>query len=163
MNVQGISTEAIMAAAAAATAEQMELVTEKSAIESSSLSTKVAKQKQHRPRSRLGCIGCKKSKVKCDEKQPACSRCVKRGSECIYPLKVSIQRPLGEELDENKAINYYGVVTKYSDIPLLDETKEYVEKPKQVKSLAFIKDLIDKVNSNSITTKDFDQVVKKQE
>jgi hypothetical protein len=34
--------------------------------------------------SRRGCVQCKKSHVKCDEKSPACSRCLKKGIECNY-------------------------------------------------------------------------------
>ncbi|ODQ65908.1 hypothetical protein NADFUDRAFT_82835 [Nadsonia fulvescens var. elongata DSM 6958] len=40
-------------------------------------------------RSRNGCVTCRKSKVKCDEKLPACSRCTRRNEadKCIYLSK----------------------------------------------------------------------------
>ncbi|RAH75402.1 Zn(II)2Cys6 transcription factor domain-containing protein [Aspergillus aculeatinus CBS 121060] len=36
------------------------------------------------PRSK-GCLMCRRSKVKCNEGHPQCSRCVRRGTECSYP------------------------------------------------------------------------------
>ena len=37
-------------------------------------------------KSRLGCISCKKRKVKCDEARPACGTCQLRSVVCEYPL-----------------------------------------------------------------------------
>lgn len=38
-------------------------------------------------RSRGGCINCKKSKIKCDEKKPMCGQCAKKGrDDCAYAL-----------------------------------------------------------------------------
>ncbi|VUC35785.1 unnamed protein product [Clonostachys rosea] len=31
-----------------------------------------------------GCLQCKAKKVKCDQLQPQCSRCLKKGTECVY-------------------------------------------------------------------------------
>lgn len=42
------------------------------------------KKKKSTDYSRRGCLQCKKSHVKCDEKFPTCSRCLKRGTECNY-------------------------------------------------------------------------------
>ncbi|PYH80492.1 hypothetical protein BO82DRAFT_403280 [Aspergillus uvarum CBS 121591] len=36
------------------------------------------------PRSK-GCLMCRRSKVKCNEVHPQCSRCARRGTECSYP------------------------------------------------------------------------------
>ncbi|KAF2761725.1 hypothetical protein EJ05DRAFT_482568 [Pseudovirgaria hyperparasitica] len=36
------------------------------------------------PKSHLGCRQCKKRKVKCDEKTPACSACIRRREACSY-------------------------------------------------------------------------------
>ncbi|KAJ5534747.1 hypothetical protein N7527_001001 [Penicillium freii] len=33
-------------------------------------------------RSRSGCKACRQRRVKCDEKQPLCSACVRRGNKC---------------------------------------------------------------------------------
>ncbi|KAF2103361.1 hypothetical protein NA57DRAFT_72337 [Rhizodiscina lignyota] len=41
-------------------------------------------RKQH-AKSRTGCDSCKKRKIKCDEKIPICSACVRRKEECIRP------------------------------------------------------------------------------
>ncbi|KAI3572650.1 hypothetical protein IWW34DRAFT_708134 [Fusarium oxysporum f. sp. albedinis] len=35
-------------------------------------------------KSRLGCRVCKQRKVKCDERKPACDRCVTAGRQCSY-------------------------------------------------------------------------------
>jgi hypothetical protein len=51
--------------------------------------------KPKRGRSRLGCLNCKKSKVKCDEVHPSCSRCIKRGTHCSYPVQFAFQIPAG--------------------------------------------------------------------
>ncbi|KAF2689077.1 hypothetical protein K458DRAFT_123548 [Lentithecium fluviatile CBS 122367] len=36
-------------------------------------------------KSKLGCISCKKRKVKCQETWPSCANCIKRGCPCRYP------------------------------------------------------------------------------
>ncbi|KAJ3492193.1 hypothetical protein NLG97_g5450 [Lecanicillium saksenae] len=45
---------------------------------------KYIKRKSHR-KSRGGCLGCKLSRVKCDEGKPACTRCRRCNAECQYP------------------------------------------------------------------------------
>ncbi|KAL4790104.1 hypothetical protein BDV19DRAFT_373012 [Aspergillus venezuelensis] len=40
-------------------------------------------RKSHR-KSRLGCVNCKKRKIKCDEARPTCGNCSKRGLPCDY-------------------------------------------------------------------------------
>lgn len=52
----------------------------------------VDKIKPKRGRSRLGCNNCKKSKVKCDEIHPSCTRCTKRGTVCSYPIQFAFQK-----------------------------------------------------------------------
>lgn len=52
-----------------------------------------------KPRSRLGCNGCKKLKIKCDEIKPTCSRCQKRGIKCVYSFEMVFQN---QNLVENK-------------------------------------------------------------
>ncbi|KAI9724517.1 MAG: hypothetical protein M1812_000585 [Candelaria pacifica] len=39
-----------------------------------------------RPKSHLGCLPCKKRKIKCDEGRPQCKRCIKRGVDCQYQV-----------------------------------------------------------------------------
>ncbi|KAF2416084.1 hypothetical protein EJ08DRAFT_119450 [Tothia fuscella] len=36
-------------------------------------------------KSKLGCLECKRRKIKCDEKRPACSRCILSLNNCLYP------------------------------------------------------------------------------
>lgn len=64
-------------------------------------------------RSRLGCIHCKKSKVKCDEIHPSCSRCLKRGIHCSYPFQVSFEKSMGISQVEKTSLNTskYGKIT----------------------------------------------------
>ncbi|KAG0675811.1 hypothetical protein C6P40_001551 [Pichia californica] len=52
-----------------------------------------------KPRSRLGCNGCKKLKIKCDEIKPTCSRCQKRGIKCVYSFEMVFQN---QSLVQNK-------------------------------------------------------------
>ncbi|KAK6206389.1 hypothetical protein QIS74_13560 [Colletotrichum tabaci] len=40
-------------------------------------------RRSHR-KSRLGCVFCKRRKIKCDEKRPACTQCAKRSLRCVY-------------------------------------------------------------------------------
>lgn len=40
-------------------------------------------RKPHR-KSKLGCTGCKAKRVKCDEKKPSCTRCVRTKADCVY-------------------------------------------------------------------------------
>ncbi|TID31096.1 hypothetical protein CANINC_000340 [Pichia inconspicua] len=146
----------VVAVAAAATKE-----TDDSGATSSDYTTssKVLKNKQ-KSRSRLGCISCKKSKVKCDEKQPKCSRCSKSGRECVYPVKLAVKKIQEAPSKENTATKYYGVIAKYSDIPVSDQTKEYILKSHQSKSLSFVQNLVNKVNICQNEYKNFDDVFK---
>ncbi|KAL0573941.1 hypothetical protein V5O48_008010 [Marasmius crinis-equi] len=49
----------------------------------STTSERTRKIRTHR-KSRLGCIQCKKRRVKCDEKRPVCGSCERRRTECIF-------------------------------------------------------------------------------
>ncbi|KAI2469030.1 hypothetical protein F4781DRAFT_422210 [Annulohypoxylon bovei var. microspora] len=40
-----------------------------------------------------GCVQCKSRKVKCDQEQPICARCRKKGHECIYRHLISSYNP----------------------------------------------------------------------
>ncbi|KAF2268162.1 hypothetical protein CC78DRAFT_510601 [Lojkania enalia] len=44
-----------------------------------------ARKRRGHTKSRLGCISCKKRKIKCQETWPSCANCVKRGCACRYP------------------------------------------------------------------------------
>ncbi|KAJ6032269.1 hypothetical protein N7540_003001 [Penicillium herquei] len=44
-------------------------------------------------KSRRGCVQCKERHVKCDELQPTCSLCVRRGLSCIYVAPRPRKRP----------------------------------------------------------------------
>lgn len=52
-----------------------------------------------KPRSRLGCNSCKKQRYKCDELKPVCSRCEKRGLNCVYSFEMVFQNQI---LAQNK-------------------------------------------------------------
>lgn len=65
-------------------------------------------------KSRNGCTSCKRRRIKCDEKQPACSRCWEKGVTCQYPgspephdlAQSSLPTPPDdEETNEDGAIN----------------------------------------------------------
>ncbi|KAJ5288590.1 hypothetical protein N7478_001620 [Penicillium angulare] len=44
-------------------------------------------------KSRRGCVQCKERHVKCDERRPTCSLCVRRGLSCIYVAPRPRKRP----------------------------------------------------------------------
>ncbi|KAH7090490.1 hypothetical protein FB567DRAFT_519984 [Paraphoma chrysanthemicola] len=48
-------------------------------------SDRMLRQRRGHTKSRLGCITCKKRKVKCSETWPSCTNCTKRGAICRYP------------------------------------------------------------------------------
>ncbi|KAI1261164.1 hypothetical protein F5Y18DRAFT_210968 [Xylariaceae sp. FL1019] len=37
------------------------------------------------PRSKTGCLTCRKRHIRCDERHPSCSRCERQGMRCIWP------------------------------------------------------------------------------
>lgn len=49
-------------------------------------SKNMAKQPAKRRRSRFGCHACKKAKIKCDEKRPICTNCLKFHRHCDYSI-----------------------------------------------------------------------------
>ncbi|ORX34050.1 hypothetical protein BD324DRAFT_194161 [Kockovaella imperatae] len=50
-------------------------------------------------RSRKGCMTCRRTRVKCDERRPICGRCLARTATCVYnedpsPQRHRVQRPI---------------------------------------------------------------------
>lgn len=72
-----------------------------------------------KPRSRLGCNGCKKLKIKCDELKPTCGRCAKRGVECVYSFELIFQ-------NQSLAQNRCSLRIKDGEL-LKSEEREYLE------------------------------------
>lgn len=153
------TNDTIKEAVAVATASSKKINESGKKSSSHTTSSRVNKNKQ-KPRSRLGCIACKKSKIKCDEKQPKCTRCMKSGRECVYPTKLTALKPLENPPDETKQMQYYGVMEKYSDIPISEQDKAYLLKSNHIKSISFMKDLINSVSSSHSKYKNFDDVLK---
>lgn len=77
--------------------------------------------KPKRGRSRLGCNNCKKSKVKCDEIHPSCTRCTKRGTICSYPVQFAFQKASGVAA---KDIPKYGLSKKIIKLQTLSYNPE---------------------------------------
>lgn len=91
-----------------------------------------------KPRSRLGCNGCKKLKTKCDEIKPTCSRCAKRNIKCIYSFEMLLQNP--KLMREKKKL-------KIKDLELLQSDE------KRLRRLALLKstqDLNKKICENDV-------------
>ncbi|ODV75979.1 Zn(II)2Cys6 transcription factor domain-containing protein CYBJADRAFT_165353 [Cyberlindnera jadinii NRRL Y-1542] len=44
-------------------------------------------------RSRMGCLSCKKLKIKCDEAKPSCEYCTHTSRICVYPVVVDKKKP----------------------------------------------------------------------
>ncbi|PYI02533.1 putative C6 finger domain protein [Aspergillus sclerotiicarbonarius CBS 121057] len=49
-----------------------------------SIKTRPRARRSH-PKSRLGCLSCKRRRIKCDEQKPICSTCHFRSTSCAYP------------------------------------------------------------------------------
>ncbi|KAF2664883.1 hypothetical protein BT63DRAFT_428838 [Microthyrium microscopicum] len=45
--------------------------------------------RQYHTKSRLGCLTCKRRKVRCDQTQPICNHCTRLGKECVYTARAS--------------------------------------------------------------------------
>lgn len=58
-------------------------------------------------KSRSGCLTCKSRHIRCDEFQPKCRNCAKRGCPCSYP---SSRRPLNEK-EANIDVSWQPVTT----------------------------------------------------
>ncbi|VEU19704.1 DEKNAAC100319 [Brettanomyces naardenensis] len=54
-------------------------------------------RRKRRKYSRNGCLSCKKRKIKCDEKLPACSRCSRLHLDCVYYRVFKFQPALKDE------------------------------------------------------------------
>lgn len=54
-----------------------------------------------RSRSRNGCLLCKRSKVKCDENKPTCSRCQEKNFKCVYSHGGKRHTYLSDELSDD--------------------------------------------------------------
>ncbi|KAF8312619.1 hypothetical protein DL93DRAFT_1292897 [Clavulina sp. PMI_390] len=57
------------------------------------------------------CYQCRKHKVKCDGSKPVCSRCLNRNTECVYPSRVAVRRPITQTL-QARALELEAIVTK---------------------------------------------------
>ncbi|KAJ5632889.1 hypothetical protein N7490_009228 [Penicillium lividum] len=53
-------------------------------------------------KSRRGCIQCKERHVKCDEKRPTCSLCIRRGLDCTYVAPRPRRRPVSANTNSSK-------------------------------------------------------------
>lgn len=78
-----------------------------------------------KPRSRLGCNGCKKLKIKCDEMKPTCSRCKKRGKYCVYSFEMVFQNQM---LAENKK------KVRIKDLELMQNDEKRLQRLALIKS-----------------------------
>ncbi|KAJ5772189.1 hypothetical protein N7520_002718 [Penicillium odoratum] len=56
-------------------------------------------------KSRRGCIQCKERHVKCDEKRPTCSLCIRRGLDCIYVAPRPRRRPASANTNSKNSIS----------------------------------------------------------
>ncbi|KAF2011394.1 hypothetical protein BU24DRAFT_426470 [Aaosphaeria arxii CBS 175.79] len=61
---------------------------------------KLITRKSHR-KSRLGCLNCKRRRIKCDEKKPQCSNCITRDINCDYLQGLGKETPAQSKSTEN--------------------------------------------------------------
>ncbi|KAI0886711.1 uncharacterized protein GGS22DRAFT_116813 [Annulohypoxylon maeteangense] len=59
-------------------------------------------RKSHK-NSHHGCIQCKSRRLKCDQEQPSCARCMKKGQDCTYRHLMSSYNPFGDYNDLGSA------------------------------------------------------------
>ena len=83
------------------------------------------KSSSAKPRSRLGCNGCKKQRYKCDELKPTCTRCEKRSIPCVYSFEMIFQ-------NQQLAFNKKSVVIK--DAELMRKTRSVPRKDDSIAS-----------------------------
>ncbi|KAF2729138.1 hypothetical protein EJ04DRAFT_556316 [Polyplosphaeria fusca] len=64
--------------------------------------------RRHHTKTRSGCSACKARRVKCDENRPVCKHCIRRGTECSYPLSSSAidVRPETQVQDDDVQVSH---------------------------------------------------------
>lgn len=87
--------------------------------------TKIHKRKY----SRLGCVECKRRKMKCDEGKPFCYNCTRLNKECLYPSKTgpqnsdsahyfkNVELPIKRYLPNGGYLNNFSVVFDKDTVP----------------------------------------------
>ncbi|KAL1969762.1 hypothetical protein VTN77DRAFT_8315 [Rasamsonia byssochlamydoides] len=58
--------------------------------------TGATRSRRTHTKSRLGCIQCKKRRIKCDEKAPSCNNCLRHNIDCIYSVSPVKSRLLAQ-------------------------------------------------------------------
>lgn len=103
-------------------------------------------KKTVKPRSRLGCNGCKKLKIKCDEIKPICSRCKKRGIPCNYSFEMMFQNT---SLAENKK------TLRIKDLELLENDEKRIQRLALLKSTIITDKKTESLNEDSFKISKF--------
>ena len=62
----------------------------------------------YRGRVRTGCLACRASKVKCDEQDPICKRCIRQHKACIYTKKRISLHPSSLSASKDGGATYWG-------------------------------------------------------
>merc|ERR1711939_429982 len=70
-------------------------------------------------KSRTGCARCKTRRVKCDEKKPTCSNCVRQGAECVYSNASPTASATDKPETPYQPLNGEGVQNQYDGFDLL--------------------------------------------
>ncbi|KIX07097.1 uncharacterized protein Z518_05074 [Rhinocladiella mackenziei CBS 650.93] len=64
------------------------------------------RRKKFAPKTRSGCVNCKKRRIKCDEAKPSCCRCITYGIVCYYdPPKTWLFDPKNDQQTRQSLIN----------------------------------------------------------
>lgn len=69
----------------------------------------MANSRRAHTKSRRGCQGCKKGRVKCDETLPRCVRCTKKGVRCEYEAPSTLPKQL--QVYELRLMHHYTIST----------------------------------------------------
>ena len=81
-----------------------------------------AARRSHR-KSRAGCLRCKTRRIKCDERKPACTNCLKKRNACVYPPPISASAPVAVKPGTGKCQRVIAFPSMVSDTFSLDDMR----------------------------------------
>ena len=92
------------------------------------LNAQLSLRRQKHKRTKTGCPNCRAKKVKCDERRPACSRCLKTGLDCPGYSETNDYANRNDAIDKKKASRdraaHFALSTKPSDCPVIGNDQE---------------------------------------
>ncbi|KND89502.1 hypothetical protein TOPH_05789 [Tolypocladium ophioglossoides CBS 100239] len=81
---------------------------------------------QKASRTRTGCLNCRRSKRKCDERRPSCGACCKRSVPCDWRLKLSFRAENARHIDRGHPSMQAAATKRPRQYAILDITSEVI-------------------------------------